>query len=227
MGKNIVITGASRGIGFAMTQAFLEAGHRVVALSRNAAPLEALNHPNCFVVAVDLSLEQEVIEAGALITQELNHIDALIHNAGKLINKPFKDIELQEVKEVYAVNVFGPMMLTKQLLPCMDHQTHVVSISSMGGVNGTAKFPGLSAYSSSKGALTIWSEVMAEEHKDNGPKFNTLALGAVQTEMLSEAFPDYQAPMTAGQMAKYIVNFALEGHHIFNGKTLNAAQSTP
>jgi len=227
MEKNIVITGASRGIGFAMTRAFLKAGHRVVALSRNAATLEALNHPNCFVVAMDISREQEVIQAGALVAKQLNRIDALIHNAGKLINKPFKDLEFQELQEVYAVNVFGPMMLTKQLLTCMDHQTHVVSISSMGGVNGTAKFPGLSAYSSSKGALTIWSEVMAEEHKDNGPKFNTLALGAVQTEMLSEAFPDYQAPMTAEQMAKYIVNFALEGHHIFNGKTLNAAQSTP
>ena len=96
----------------------------------------------------------------------------------------------------------------------------MVSISSMGGVNGTAKFPGLSAYSSSKGALTIWSEVMAEEHKDNGPKFNTLAL-VPQTEMLSEAFLIIKH-QTAEQMAKYIVNFALEGHHIFNGKTLNA-----
>ena len=106
-----------------MTRAFLKAGHRVVALSRNAATLEALNHPNCFVVAMDISREQEVLQAGALVAKQLNRIDALIHNAGKLINKPFKDLEFQELQEVYAVNVFGPMMLTKQLLT-YGSQTH-------------------------------------------------------------------------------------------------------
>ena len=68
---------------------------------------------------------------------------------------------------------------------------------------------------------------MAEEYKDRGPKFNTLAIGAVQTEMLAEAFPGYQAPLTPDKMAAYILGFALEGHFIYNGKTLPASQSTP
>ncbi len=227
MGKNIVITGASRGIGFALTKLFLQDGHQVLALSRNTSSLRTLNHPNCNVSAIDLCLEADILKAKETVGQCFNHIDVLIHNAGKLINKPFEKLDLKEVESIYAVNVFGPMILTRQLLSFMDSRSHVVSIGSMGGVNGTAKFPGLSAYSSSKGALTIWSEVMAEEYKAQGPKFNTLALGAVQTEMLSEAFPDYTAPITAGQIAKYIMNFALEGHQIFNGKTLNVAQSTP
>ncbi|GIR50606.1 MAG: hypothetical protein CM15mP59_3480 [Flavobacteriaceae bacterium] len=68
---------------------------------------------------------------------------------------------------------------------------------------------------------------MAEEFKDNGPRCNALALGAVQTEMLAEAFPDYKAPVSASQMATYIADFSLNGHHLYNGKVLPISQSTP
>ncbi len=227
MGKIIVITGASRGIGYASARAFIEHGHHVVALSRNIEPLKDLGGALCTFFPLDLTHEASVAEAVQLIKQKFNHIDILIHNAGLLINKAFENLTAQEIEQVYKVNAFGPMVLTRELLPLMNMTSHVVSISSMGGVHGTAKFAGLSAYSSSKGALSIWSEVMAEEYKDRGPKFNTLAIGAVQTEMLSEAFPGYQAPLTPEDMAGYIRQFALEGHRIYNGKTLPASQSTP
>jgi 3-oxoacyl-[acyl-carrier protein] reductase len=227
MGKIIVITGASRGIGYACARAFIENGHHVVALSRNIEPLKDLAGALCTFFPLDLTREASVAEAAQLIKQKFNHIDILIHNAGLLINKAFENLTAQEIEQVYKVNTFGPMALTHELLALMDKESHVVSISSMGGVHGTAKFPGLSAYSSSKGALSIWSEVMAEEYKDRGPKFNTLAIGAVQTEMLAEAFPGYQAPLTPEDMANYIYQFALEGHRIYNGKTLPASQSTP
>jgi NAD(P)-dependent dehydrogenase (short-subunit alcohol dehydrogenase family) len=97
----------------------------------------------------------------------------------------------------------------------------------MGGVQGSSKFPGLSAYSSSKGATVILTELLAEEFKKTGPAFNSLALGAVQTEMLEEAFPGYQAPLNAAQMAEYIVDFALNGHQFYNGKVLPISSSTP
>ena len=227
MGKTVVITGASRGIGYALVRAFLDQDHHVIAMSRNTEPLHELKGDNCEVYPVDITQEKTLVEVAQSIKARLNHVDVLIHNAGLLINKPFEALTSEEIEEVYKVNVFGPMALTRVLLPLMDSTGHVVSISSMGGVNGTAKFPGLSAYSSSKGALTIWSEVMAEEYKDRGPKFNTLAIGAVQTEMLAEAFPGYQAPLSPKQMAAYILNFALEGHLIYNGKTLPASLSTP
>lgn len=227
MGKVVVITGASRGIGHASVRAFLNNGHQVVALSRNMEPLKAFEGANCTIFPVDITLEQDLVRVAQGIQQKFQRIDVLIHNAGLLINKEFETLSPQEIEQVYKVNVFGPMALTRFLLPLMDKESHVVSISSMGGVNGTAKFPGLSAYSSSKGALSIWSEVMAQEYMERGPKFNTLAIGAVQTEMLAEAFPGYQAPLTPEDMADYIRQFALEGHRIYNGKTLPASQSTP
>jgi 3-oxoacyl-[acyl-carrier protein] reductase len=103
----------------------------------------------------------------------------------------------------------------------------VVNVSSMGGVQGSAKFPGLVAYSSSKGALITLTEVLAEEYKETGPSFNVLALGAVQTEMLEEAFPGYKAPISAKEMARYIMDFSLNGSKFYNGKVLEVSSSTP
>ena len=109
----------------------------------------------------------------------------------------------------------------------MGQQGHVVTVSSMGGVQGSMKFPGLSAYSSSKGAVITLTELLAEEYKETGPSFNVLALGAVQTEMLEEAFPGYKAPVTALEMATYIKDFALTGQKLYNGKLLQVSNSTP
>jgi 3-oxoacyl-[acyl-carrier protein] reductase len=97
----------------------------------------------------------------------------------------------------------------------------------MGGIQGSSKFPGLAAYSSSKGALITLTEMLAEEYKESNISFNALALGAVQTEMLAEAFPGYQASTTAREMARFIADFALNGHQFFNGKVLPVAHSTP
>src|SRR5690606_35453461 len=154
-------------------------------------------------------------------------VDILINNAGMLVNKPFMEISMEEFEAVYRVNVFGVARLTQKILPFMPREGHVVTISSMGGVQGSAKFPGLSAYSSSKGAVITLTELWAEEFKDTGPSFNVLALGAVQTEMLEEAFPGYSAPNSAREMAAYIKDFALNGHKFYNGKLLQVSSSTP
>jgi NAD(P)-dependent dehydrogenase (short-subunit alcohol dehydrogenase family) len=89
------------------------------------------------------------------------------------------------------------------------------------------KFAGLSAYSSSKGAVITLSELLAEEYKDREIAFNVLALGSVQTEMLEEAFPGYKAPLTAIEMANYIFDFTLTGNKYYNGKVLQVSSSTP
>ena len=144
-----------------------------------------------------------------------------------MVNKPFLQLTMQDFETVYKTNVFGVAELTKTVLPFMQTGSHVVTISSMGGVQGSMKFPGLAAYSSSKGAVITLTELLAEEYKDSGISFNALALGAVQTEMLQEAFPGYRAPTTAEQMAEYIFNFALTGHQLYNGKLLQVSNSTP
>jgi len=223
----VILTGASRGIGFEMATLFADAGHHVLALSRNIAPIQKLNHGNIQVFSCDLSQTSDLQKLEAFLKEEWPEVDILINNAGKLVNKPFLETTLQEFKEVYEVNVFGVAAVTKMVVPHMKKDSHVVTISSMGGVQGSAKFAGLSAYSSSKGSVITMTELLAEEFKETGPSFNVLALGAVQTEMLEEAFPGYQAPVTAVQMAKYIMNFALTGHALYNGKLLQVSSSTP
>ena len=221
--KRVIVTGASRGIGRALVDRFLDLGHEVWALSRNTVELK--NIKGIHTVSIDLSDEQQIVDW--VQSCGVDHFDAVINNAGMLINKPFAETTYADFEAVYRVNVFGAAQLIRHLLPLLSTDSHILNISSMGGVNGTAKFPGLAAYSSSKGALGILTELLAEEFKDNGPRCNALALGAVQTEMLAEAFPDYKAPVSAAQMANYIADFSLNGHHLYNGKVLPISQSTP
>jgi len=227
MAKRIIITGTSRGIGFELVKLFASSGYEVLALSRDVNPVKALklNHVTC--LSFDLTVASSYHKVLEVIKGKWNKVDVLIHNAGALINKPFSETAMPDFETVYKTNVFGVAELTRQILPFMPSQSHVVAISSMGGIQGSMKFPGLAAYSSSKAAVITLMELLAEEYKDNGICFNTLALGAVQTEMLEQAFPGYKAPTTALEMAKYIYHFSLTGHDYHNGKVIQVSKSTP
>lgn len=225
--KNVVITGTSRGIGFELAKLFAAAGHRVLALSRNSEPIKAENHPNITAIEFDIIEEKDVRKLSDFLEKEFSTIDILINNAGLLINKPFTDLTTIDFIVSYEVNVFGPAALIRAVLPFMKKTGHVVNISSMGGIQGSVKFPGLSAYSSSKGAILTLTELLAEEYKETGPAFNALALGSVQTEMLEEAFPGLKAAVSAEEMAAYIMEFAINGNKYFNGKILQVSNSTP
>lgn len=222
--KNVIITGASRGIGFELTKLFSAKGFKVIALSRNVSKL---NLPNVTAFQLDISSEKSISKIVKLILNDFNKVDILINNAGSLINKPFSQTSFNDFESIYKVNVFGLAELIRLLLPCFHKNSHVVNISSIGGIGGSSKFPGLSAYSSSKGALNILTEMLSEEFKDSGPSFNCLALGAVQTEMLEEAFPGFQAKVSPLEMANYIYNFSIEGNKLFNGKTIPVSTSNP
>lgn len=224
--KNIIITGTSRGIGYEMAMQFADAGHQVLAISRKT-PQSLIEHPNVSCFSADLGLESDLGKIQDFLSQAWKKVDIIIHNAGNLVNKPFAQITQQDFESVYKVNVFGVAGLTRICLPYLQNGSHVVSISSMGGIQGSMKFAGLSAYSSSKGALITLSELLAEEYKEQGIAFNVLALGAVNTEMLQEAFPGYQAPISAKEMAGYICNFALTGNKFHNGKIIQVSSTTP
>lgn len=225
--KNIIITGTSRGIGFEMVKLFSEAGHNILALSRNSKPISELKLKNVTALEFDIADQAEIVKLGGYLQTKMQTVDVLINNAGFLVNKPFTEITAEEFKQSYDVNVFGPASLIRTLLPFMQKMGHVVSISSMGGVQGSVKFPGLSAYSSSKGAIITLTELLAEEYKESGPSFNVLALGSVQTEMLEEAFPGLKAPLSATEMAQYIMDFSLKGNKFYNGKILQVSSTTP
>ena len=225
--KTVIITGTSRGIGFELVHLFSKAGYAVLALSRNAKPVSNLNYENITALSFDLNNPEDYNHVEAFIEKEWTHVDILINNAGSIINKPFAETTFDEFQNVYGTNVFGVAELTRRVLPFIPSNGHVVTISSMGGVQGSMKFAGLSAYSSSKGAVITLTELLAEEYKETGPSFNVLALGAVQTEMLAEAFPGLKAPTTPIEMATYILEFSQTGQKFYNGKLLQVSSSTP
>ncbi len=227
MSKNVIITGTSRGIGFELVKQFSEKGYQVLALSRNAKPILDLKLLNVTALPFDLSKKADFHKVETFVKNEWGHVDILINNAGALLNKPFSETTLGDFEFVYKTNVFGVAEMTRVILPFMKTQSHVLTISSMGGVQGSMKFPGLAAYSSSKGAVITLTELWAEEYKESGICFNVLALGAVQTEMLEEAFPGFEVPMTPKSMANYIFDFSTTGQKYYNGKLLQVSNSTP
>lgn len=225
--KKIVITGTSRGIGFELALQFANNGHQVLAISRNTKK-ELLEHANISCLPIDISNQEEIFQVENFIKNSWNNaVDIVINNAGLLINKPFEQLTTTDFEQVYKVNVFAVAQLIQICIPFMKKGSHVVTISSMGGIQGSMKFPGLAAYSSSKGAVITLSELLAEEYKEKGIAFNVLALGAVNTEMLQEAFPGYQAPLSAKEMAHYIFDFSFSGNKYYNGKVLQVSSSTP
>jgi 3-oxoacyl-[acyl-carrier protein] reductase len=235
---NVVITGASRGIGFQLALEFAERGAtKIIGVSRNYKQLCHLReichekYPKTDFVAVAYDLQgimQNEPQLAGLIKQNLSSIDILINNAGFVNVKPFENASADDIMRVFNVNYFGPALLTKNLMPLLRaSKGHVVNITSMGGFQGSSKFKGLSHYSASKGALAVLTECLAEEYKNEGVKFNALALGAVQTEMLEEAFPEAKAPLRPEEMAKFIADFAINGSKYFNGKILPVSLSTP
>ena len=226
MSKNIIITGTSRGIGYELALQFAKEGHQVLAISRQT-PQELIENPNITCLSIDIAVEDEMQIIYKFIATTWKKVDVLINNAGCLVNKPFSQLTQSDFERVYKVNVFGVANLIRTCLPYMQKGSHVVSISSMGGIQGSMKFPGLAAYSSSKGAVITLSELLAEEYKEQGIAFNVLALGAVNTEMLQEAFPGYEAPISPKEIADYIFNFALTGNKFYNGKVLQVSSSTP
>lgn len=233
---NIIVTGASRGIGYELVRFFARnRNNHVVAISRNGPALKQLA-AEC--VKADKEAKVTPYEFDLLqfdfypfIVQRIQTFiptcDILINNAGKLVNKPFKELDQSDFDDIFNVNIKGAYFLTQAILPMMNKGGHIINISSMGGLQGTRKFRGLSAYSASKGALTVLTECLAEELMEQDIAVNCLALGAVNTEMFGKAFPGLKAFQNPPPMAQYIGEFALNGHKFFNGKVIPIANSLP
>jgi len=233
---NIIVTGASKGIGFEIVRGFASREKcKIIAIARNENALFRLrdecntSFPESMVIPIifDLTVSAYRTELLPRIEKHFNRIDILINNAGKMINKPFETLSEYEFDNLMDVNVKSAFKMIKLCLPMMHKNAHIVNIGSMGGVQGSVKFPGLSVYSASKGALAILTECLAEELKNKHININCLALGAVQTEMFSTAFPGAKAVNSSEQMADFIVDFALKGNNLFNGKILPVSVSTP
>lgn len=231
----IVITGASKGIGFETALALTNAGNRIIAVARSSDGLEELRETALrrFPDAVIHTLAFDIVYGDydqdflPYVIEKLGQVDTLINNAGLLINKPFENTSMKEFSAMLESNLLGHVRMIQYLLPMMSSGSHIVNIGSMGGFQGSVKFPGLAAYSASKSALHTLTECLAMELEDKAIRINCLALGSAQTEMLANAFPQYKSPVTAKEMGTYIAQFALTGHRFFNGKVLPVAVTTP
>ncbi|HRW62893.1 MAG TPA: SDR family oxidoreductase [Bacteroidales bacterium] len=236
---NIVVTGASKGIGYHIAKIFAnDENNTVVAIARNENQLKELKN-ECIRQDLRSKLRPVVfdIENPENVKKELKNeilkhvqsVDILINNAGVMLNKPFINTNIDEIYKVFNTNFISQAIIIQELIPLLNESNikHVINISSMGGFQGSSKFPGLSFYSASKAALANLTECLAEEYKNEQIRFNSLALGAVNTKMLKEAFPDYNAPLNPDEMARFICDFATNGYKFFNGKILPVSISTP
>ena len=233
---NIIITGASSGIGFeAVIELALSGKHKVLALARSQEKLERLLeiahnlNPEGVIYAIAFDIVHDDYDSlqQFIASNFDNRVDILINNAGVLFNKPFTELFETDFVEMLQSNFIGHVRMIQGVINLMPPGSHIVNIGSMGAYQGSAKFSGLSAYSASKAALHTLTECLAQEFTPNDVKVNCLALGSAQTEMLEKAFPGYESPVMAFQMGKYIADFAVSGHQFFNGKVLPVALTTP
>ncbi len=230
--KRYIVTGASRGIGYQVAKQLAKDNH-VLALARSTEKLEELakttSQLNGKLDYATIDLASTSVEELSSLVSDWPQIDGIINNAGKLLNKPFLEIQQDELQQVYKVNLFSIYTVLQayhnKLLK--SEKAHVVNISSVGGFQGSLKFSGLSAYSSSKAALVCLTECLAEEFKKTSITYNSLAFGAVQTEMLEEAFPGYKAPLSAEQMAEFVADFTVNAHKYLSGKVIPVSLSNP
>ena len=228
---NIVVNGGTRGIGKEIIN-FLaqDISNQIFVTGRNEKALNSLSvrYKNVKSFSLDMSLfDIQYEKFRVAVSNHFERVDILINIAGFLISKDFLQTTNDEARLIMETNFFGPASLIRILKPIMSSGSHIVNISSMGGFQGSAKYKGLSYYSASKAALACLTECLATEFTEFGISVNCLALGAVQTEMLDEAFPGYKAPVDAKQMAEFISGFALTGHKFFNGKILPVALGNP
>ncbi len=233
---NIIVTGASQGIGYELVKQLSHRGnHKILAIARNKESLKKLA---CECKSVNKSAEVLPFAFDLLhgdfsamkneIRKAMNaKVDVVINNAGALVKKPLTELSDLDFETMFGVNMKAPFRVAQQAVPFMGEGSHIVNISSMAGYPGSLKFPGMTLYSASKGALGAFTEALSAELLPQKIKVNCLAIGAVETEMMRRAFPEAEAPLKPHEMAEYIVDFALNAGRFYNGKVLPVAISTP
>jgi len=197
--RSVVITGASRGLGLASATHLYALGWRVVAAMRSpdlglerlrAATGAAAGDARLIGVRLDLEDPASITAAAKVIEEAVGAPDALVHNAGIAAVGCVEEMPFEVWERLFRTNLFGPVRLTKELLPSMRAAARgrIVVISSQGGVRG---MPSISAYSASKGALERWAEALAEEIAPFGLGVTILVSGTFKTEILTEQTPHH------------------------------------
>lgn len=184
----VLVTGASRGIGYAITEKLVESKYRVYAGARETStldPLKALQDRfpgNLTILSLDVTDSESVRHAVAQVFDREGRIDALVNNAGIMMYGSVENLTIEEARHIFEVNLFGAMRTAQEVLPIMRNQNsgRIIQISSRSGFR---PLPTLSLYAASKFALEGLSETMAASLKPWNIFVSLIEPGPVATEL--------------------------------------------
>ena len=202
--KTVMITGGAKGIGYAIAKAFARDGANLIIASRNLNALEEAKesiqklYPEITVLIqrCDVSSEYDVKLLFNRVVSEFGSIHYLINNAACLIKGDVLSLSSEDWATVLSTNVTGSFLCAKEafnLMKVSSEDSAIVNVSSLAGIRGVEKFPGMVSYITSKHAVVGLTESLAVEGRDYAIRVNAVAPGAVDTEMLNTAFPDFKA----------------------------------
>ncbi|WP_161977264.1 SDR family NAD(P)-dependent oxidoreductase [Dictyobacter kobayashii] len=226
--KVALITGAGRGVGRATARLLAQAGARVILFSRTRAQLDEavaeITHNGGQAVAFvgDVSHEEDVQVLFQHIKDTYGRLDILINCAAIVAVKPFAEMETATWDQVININLRGTFLCCREAFRLMMEQQQgvIINISSLSGVKGVEKFPGMSAYNVSKSGIAGLTEILAVEGKPHNIRVCAVSPGAVDTEMLRQAAPHLKAGMSADELAEILVYLASDSGRMFSGSNI-------
>ncbi|MCM2303980.1 MAG: SDR family oxidoreductase [Elusimicrobia bacterium] len=202
----VLITGGGSGIGAACAAEFLRRGRNVVVVGRRAGRLKAVK--GALALAGDVGDEGFARRAFAAARRRFGSVDVLVNNAAHLVKKSFVDTTAAEWDEVMRTNLRGPFLFSREFLRAAKPGGAIVNIGSLGGIQGTEKFPGLSAYTVSKYGISGLTAALAVEARALGVAVFCAAPGAVDTAMLRKAAPGLKAGAVPADVALVVADLA-------------------
>jgi NAD(P)-dependent dehydrogenase (short-subunit alcohol dehydrogenase family) len=223
-----IITGAGRGVGRATAELFAREGARVVLFSRTRAHLDEVAASirdagaDCLAIAGDVSREEDVQALFQTVQETFERVDILVNCAGLVAIRPFAEMDTATWDSVLGVNLRGTFLCCREAFRVMIEQKQgvIVNISSLSGVKGVEKFPGLSAYNVSKSGVASLTEILAVEGKPHNIRVCAVSPGAIDTEMLRQAAPHLKAGMTPDDMAQILLFLADDTGRMLSGSNI-------
>ncbi len=182
--RNVLITGGSRGIGRAMVRLFAQHGYSVAFTYKESfdEANKLSGETGAVAIKADSSCEEDVVRAVKIAEEKIGNVEILINNAAVSSFSLFTDITLEEWNKIFSVNVNGPFMYTKEVLPAMINKKcgRIINVSSMWGITGASCEV---HYSASKAALIGMTKALAKELGPSNITVNCIAPGVIETDM--------------------------------------------